>query len=99
MADYRASEISGVTWTRAGKVIIENPLGQPPTIQFIEEEVTKVGDKNIVQITDIINSAFDETNATHTAVYTALNNLYVALREARDAEAVALPEELNTLAG
>lgn len=86
MADYKETTVSGTKWTRAVKVIVENPLGQLPTIQIVEEDVINASGAQIKQTVDVLNCAFDQNNTTHVAVYTALNNLYIALREARDTE-------------
>ena len=39
MPNYKESQISGDSWVRAKRVILENPLGGAPSATFIEEQV------------------------------------------------------------
>ena len=43
MADYQESPIAGHRWKRAGRINIENPLGETPVVTFAEEEVVNLG--------------------------------------------------------
>ena len=86
MPDYKESDVTGKTWQRAVRVQIDNPLGGVPSIMFVEETVTKIGDKNIKEMVANLSTTFDANDANHVAIYNALNNLYIQLREARDAQ-------------
>ena len=84
MADYKETTVSGTTWTRALRVQVDNPYGGIPAIMFTEEEVTKIGEKNISQLSANLSCSFDSAVQLHVDIYTKLNELYVLLREARD---------------
>lgn len=84
MADYKEATVSGTTWTRALRVQVDNPYGGNPSIMFTEEEVTKIGEKNITQLSANLSCSFDSAVQLHVDIYTKLNELYVLLREARD---------------
>jgi hypothetical protein len=44
MADYKESEVTGVSWQRAYRITVENKLNTNPTMVFEEEAVVDVGD-------------------------------------------------------
>lgn len=91
MADYKESTVTGSKWQRAVRVCIENPYNGTPSIMFVEEEAVNLGDKVITNLVANLSCAFDTNNVLHTELYTKLNELYVLLREERDA-ALVTPE-------
>lgn len=48
MSNYKQSEITGESWQRAARVVIENPRNGVPAITFIEEKVIVNGEEIIV---------------------------------------------------
>lgn len=91
MADYKEKEVAGKSWQRACRVMIENPYGGTPTITFVEEEATQLGQKVTMKDCGSVGVQFDPQNPTHIQIYTILNELYMALAANRDA-AQAVPE-------
>jgi len=89
--NYKESAIAGTKWTRAVRVQIDNPYQAIPNILFVEEEAMQFGDKVVTNICGNLNAAFDLENPLHVEIYTKLNELYVMLREARDAEQSTKP--------
>lgn len=85
MPDYKETQITGKSWQRAVRVVIENPLGGTPSILFVEEEVINTGSGTITRPVANLSAAFDEANQLHIDIYNKLNELYTILREARDA--------------
>lgn len=94
MSDYKESTVSGTSWTRVCRAVIENPHGGAPTLMFVEEEVTVIGDKTINQPCANLFVQMDAGNALHTEIYNKLNELYVVLREARDLAAESVPTDV-----
>lgn len=86
MADYKESAITGSKWQRAVRVVVENPYNGQPSINFVEEEVISLGDGTVVtKLVANLTDSFVATDVLHQELYTKLNELYVRLREARDA--------------
>lgn len=56
MADYQEANVSGKSWHRFGRIVIDNPRNGVPTILCVEQEVTSLGEKEIVR--DIGNLGF-----------------------------------------
>lgn len=48
MADYKQQNLTGQRWTRAFRVLIENPFGGVPSITFNEEGITTLSDGSVV---------------------------------------------------
>ena len=44
MANYKETEIAGNQWTRAFRVVIENPYDKPSAIVFMEEQLLNTGE-------------------------------------------------------
>lgn len=87
MADntnYNESEVLGTKWQRACRVIVDNPYGGVPTINFIEEEAINLGGNIITTPISNVDCTFDPNNELHTEIYLKLNELYVLLRTVRD---------------
>lgn len=85
MADYKESSVIGTKWQRCCRVIIENPYNATPSILFVEEEALNTGSDVITRPVANLSCSMDTNNSLHTTIYTKLNELYVLLREARDA--------------
>ena len=83
--NYNESTVTGTSWQRAAKVVIDNPYNKLPSITFVEEEVISVEDKIITEVVDNITCSFDSNSALHADIYIKLNELYILLRTARDA--------------
>lgn len=49
MPNYKESQIAGSKWTRARRVVLNNPLDEVPTIVFEEEQVVQAGDLTVKQ--------------------------------------------------
>ena len=88
MADYKESTVSGTSWQRAVRVVVENPYGGTPSINFVEERAVNLGGEITTQLCANLTTQFSSENQLHTDIYTKLNELYVLLREDRDAEVV-----------
>lgn len=87
MADYKESSVAGTSWQRAVRVVVENPYGGAPSVNIVEEKVINLGDSVITKLCGNLTTTFDPDNPLHMTIYEKLNELYVALREARDAAA------------
>jgi len=92
--NYKESSITGQKWTRAVRVQIDNLLNATPSILFVEEEAINLGERVITEMSGNLSAAFDLENPLHVEIYTKLNELYILLREARDA---ALEDRLLAL--
>lgn len=44
MADYNEQTLTSKMWQRACRIVIENPLGEMPTVNYVEEEVIQLPD-------------------------------------------------------
>lgn len=91
MADYKESVIAGTSWTRATRLVIENPLNLPelreegiPSLMIVEEEVINTGTKAIKTICGNLSCQFDITDPDDLALYELLDKKYVKLRGIRD---------------
>ena len=51
MANYQQADVTGASWVRANRIVIENPLDGVPNIQFAEEKAVLIG-------TDMLRSPF-----------------------------------------
>ena len=89
--NYKASTLTGDKYTRAMHVRISNPLGDVPSIEFSEEEVVNLPDRQLKLYAGTLNCKMDQENPAHIEIYTKLNELYTILREIRDTPPV-LPE-------
>jgi hypothetical protein len=85
MPDYRESTISGTSWWRARRVIIENPLDAVPSLLICEEQALSLGGTVITQPIANLTAQMDPADPLHQEIYKKLNELYVLLREVRDA--------------
>jgi hypothetical protein len=92
MADYKETTVTGTSWQRASRVIIENSLGQAPTMIFVEEEITNLANgKQLKEAIGTLNITFDPANPLHQELYEKINAQYVLVREARDSLVVGNP--------
>ena len=85
MPDYKETTVTGTSWQRARQVVIENPYAKLPSITFIEERAMNVDGAILTEVVDSLRCNFDSNSTLHTEIYLKLNELYVLLREARDA--------------
>lgn len=44
MSNYKEQEITGSKYQRACRIMIDNPLDETPTVNFVEEEITIISD-------------------------------------------------------
>ena len=61
MVNYRQTNVSGESWQRCTRVVIENPLNGTPSVNFIEEKVVNLGDQYITTPCDNLTLSFDAT--------------------------------------
>lgn len=99
--NYQQTTVTGEAWTRAARVVIENPLDATPSVNFVEERVINLPDQqvktptaNVVEPFADPTEAFDlldpETgavigSATYQDVYVMLHALYLHCAAKRDA--------------
>ena len=99
MADYKASTVSGTSWQRAARVLIDNPLGENPTITYKEERVIKLSDtefdqKTVGQLQHSLNMAdvialIDLETGTLTGETILVSTIYQAIASDYIARALA----------
>lgn len=98
--DYKESAVSGTSWQRAVRVVVENPYNGAPSINFVEEKAINLGDKVITQPIANLSCPFDPQatfpgldpstglpvgrDITHAEVYVLLFSLYMDLAKKRD---------------
>ncbi|KAA0888777.1 hypothetical protein [Oryzomonas rubra] len=101
--NYKESPVTGTQWQRSCRTVVENPCGGTPSVLFVEETATQLGDKVITQLCGNITAPFDAAKTfpaldpstgqatgasyTHQEVYNILFSLYMAEAAARDAAA------------
>ena len=49
MANYKESNVTGVTWQRCNRIDIRNPYEEAKFAVFLEEEITDLGNDKIVK--------------------------------------------------
>ncbi len=89
--NYKESQVAGTQWQRAVRVVVENPLNGTPSLMFVEEQATQLGDRIITEPCANLGVSFDPNSQLHADIYTKLNELYTLLREARDAAQAVTP--------
>lgn len=64
MSNYRQSSVAGEVWTRANRVVIENPYGSntSPSVTFAEEKIVSIGGETIARPDGGIVEAFMPDN-------------------------------------
>jgi hypothetical protein len=84
--NFNEVALSGTSWERTGRVIIENPLGQAPSLMTVEEyaEPARDGGTKCTPFGNL-TLTFNPNNAKHVLLYTTMNEIIVELRTARDA--------------
>lgn len=101
MPNYKETTISGSSYIRAHRVIINNPYQGIPTISFQEEEVLNVNGQVIQQQKESVNESLTDPSAsfplvdpttgdslgeaTYGQIYVLLHSLYLHLAAKRDA--------------
>lgn len=63
MSNYKQSTVTGDSWVRAKRVVVENPLNGTPAISFIEERVINLPDQVITQSAGNVAEPFTPENA------------------------------------
>lgn len=98
MSDYKETTIAGTSWQRCCRVVIENPYGGIPSINFVEEKAINIEGGIITNLCSNLTTSFDPTatfpaydengelirEITHAEVYGLLNALYMELARVRD---------------
>lgn len=100
MSNYKETNISGTKWTRAKRIIIENPKDQIASILINEEDVIEFDTKEtIIPSTSLYETFSDPSksfnllnptddsiigSATYQEVYIMLYSLYIYLANQRD---------------
>lgn len=60
MSNYKESSVAGTSWVRCSTVIIQNDLGETPTVVFTEQRVINLdGAQQIVQPMGSVRLGFD----------------------------------------
>lgn len=59
MSNYNETNITGQQWTRCHQVIVSNPLGGTPSVQFAEEAALSLGDKTLTSPAGVLQVPFD----------------------------------------
>jgi hypothetical protein len=101
MPNYNQSAVSGDRYTRAKRVVLENPLDGVPMATFLEQDVLIVGDETLTRDIGAINAAMTDPatafpllnpaddavigEATYGQVYALVYSLYRKLATDRDA--------------
>lgn len=89
MADYQQQTISGSSYQRAARIVIENPRNALPSATFVEEKVVMTGETStalpagvfaitISDFAEVINLR-DPTTWELTGTTTTMGELYTAL--------------------
>jgi len=79
MANYRETQVSGDSWIRAKRIILENPLNSPPQAHFIEERVIVAGTELADMSTDgyikinVLGTPLNDTMTDPTTSFNLLN--------------------------
>lgn len=63
MPNYKQSDISGQSWQRAVRVVVENPSEGTPAITFIEERIINLPGQKITQSAGNVSEPFTPENA------------------------------------
>lgn len=100
--NYLETPTSGVAWVRCKEVTIDNTLGSPAVVRFVEEKVINLDGEFIHKFSPSSAMVFDPTatislvdpatnlptgeTITHAEVYRILHSAYLQAAMARDAE-------------
>lgn len=49
MSNYKSTQVSGESWVRSSKVLIDNPFQVTPMITFYEEKIISMGESEFAQ--------------------------------------------------
>lgn len=60
MADYKESTITGKSWQRCYRVVINNPYNEQKTIAFLEEELVQIGGKTVTTLLPSLDEVFND---------------------------------------
>ena len=62
MSNYRETTIAGTSWVRCSSIIIQNDLGETPTVVFSEQKVINLdGAQQVVQPKGSLRLGFEPT--------------------------------------
>ena len=108
MPDYKEQTVTGVSWQRCCRVVIDNPVGQIPQAFFYEEEVVNLPSGQVKRhlgqmvesfsdpskMFDLINPATGDIigSATYQDLYILLHSLYMSLAHQRDNQPILTVE-------
>ncbi len=111
MADYKESEIMGTKWQRCRQVVLDNPLGVPPTIRFDEQEILSLEGREIRRNAGSLSVPFDAersialrdpatgkatgATATYGNVYLLIYSAYIDAALARDEAAAPVTQSIT----
>lgn len=56
--NYRQTSVTGESWVRATRIVIENPRKGVPAATFIEEQVVNVGDDEVARPVGNVSEPF-----------------------------------------
>lgn len=100
MPDYKEQSISGTSWQRCNRIVIENQYGELPFIAFEEQNIVNIDGSLIKNGVGNITIQFDPNaefdiydpvtlqptgqRASHTQMYGLLFSAYMTAAKARD---------------
>jgi len=62
--NYKQTTVSGDSWVRATRVVIENQLDGIPSINFVEEQVVNIGAEQIKRLVSNVCTSMTDQTAT-----------------------------------
>ena len=62
--NYKQTTVSGESWVRANRVVIENPLNSIPSISFVEEKAINIGDETIKKLVSNVGAEMTDPAKT-----------------------------------
>ena len=65
MSNYKQTSVTGESWIRANRVVVENPFGGAPSIGFAEERVFNIGGESVTQPSGNVGTYFTPFNANN----------------------------------
>lgn len=109
MANYRQSAVSGESWERACRVVVEHPYGGSPSANFVKECVVNLGDMTVQQPAGNVYVAFDPAaeivlvnpvdgapinqTVTHEFLHTIMHSLFIQEAKKQDEREAAMQNQ------
>lgn len=62
MSNYQQTSITGESWLRAKKIVIENPVNKTKRVRFFEEKVFAVNGSTLAEDSDILDVVIADEN-------------------------------------